>query len=468
MPITFNLSSSFNSIIKVMGVGGGGGNAVNNMFKRGIRGVDFVICNTDVQVLDKSPIPNKVRLGAEMTQGLGAGANPEVGRKAAMESMEDIRGLLRENTKMLFITAGMGGGTGTGAAPVIARMAREMGILTVGIVTTPFTFEGDKRMKVAMEGVKQMEECVDTLLVISNANLMQICPKNIKTKEAYLMADNVLTNAAKGIAEIITVDGYVNVDFADVNTIMRNSGTALMGSATFTGENRARHAVEEALNSPLLDHVDIMGASGILYNITASEDTLTLEETNYIGEYIKNAVGPDAQIIFGQVNSDDLGDALSLTVIATGFNKKERVPLTAANPAAKQPAREDKKPATNRPVQSSLPLMTSDAPAEPRPREASVPAEAAPLRAQNTLEDRLAGVSTLDFDLSDPGKVKQLEDIPAYVRRQMRQSALEAMGDNLSGPAVPRQSLSRTSVDADANGRFTLRENNSFLYDNPD
>lgn len=466
MPITFNLSSSFNSIIKVMGVGGGGGNAVNNMFKRGIRGVDFVICNTDIQVLDKSPIPNKVRLGAEITQGLGAGANPEVGRKAALESLEDIRTLLRENTKMLFITAGMGGGTGTGAAPVIARMAREMGILTVGIVTTPFTFEGDKRMRVAMDGVKQLEECVDTLLVISNANLMQICPKNIKTKEAYLMADNVLTNAAKGIAEIITVDGYVNVDFADVNTIMRNSGTALMGSATHTGENRARHAVEEALNSPLLDHVDIMGASGILYNISASEDSLTLEETNYIGEYIKNAVGPDAQIIFGQVNSDDLGDALSLTVIATGFNKTERLPL-AATPATKQPAREEKK-ISNRPVQSSLPLMSAEAPAEHQLREVGVPAEAAPPRAQNTLEDRLASVSTLDFDLSDPGKVKQLEDIPAYVRRQIRQSALDAMGDNLNGPATPRQSLSRTSVDADASGRFRLRENNSFLYDNPD
>ncbi len=468
MPITFNLSNGFNSIIKVMGVGGGGGNAVNSMFSRGIKGVDFVICNTDVQVLDKSPIPNKIRLGEALTQGLGCGANPEVGRQAAMESLEEIRDILKENTKMLFVTAGMGGGTGTGAAPVIARMAREMGILTVGIVTTPFNFEGQKRMAVALEGVKQMEACVDTLLVISNANLMQVSPKNIKAKDAYQQADNVLTNAAKGIAEIITVDGYVNVDFADVQTIMKESGTALMGSAICSGENRAIHAVEEALNSPLLDHVDILGASGILYNITASEDTLTLEETNLIGEYIQKAAGPEAQIIFGQVNSDEVGDALSLTVIATGFNNKKRRPLQMSANGSNVNRVEEKR---NQPVkshQAALPLMATEPVMEPKERDLMPEHKRSAARPAETLDDRLQHVRSRDYDLSDPAKVKQLEDIPAYVRRQNR-VAQDLFDTGSENPLVqPRQSLSRLSVDADGSGKSLLRDNNSFLYDNPD
>lgn len=457
------------SIIKVMGVGGGGGNAVTTMFQKGIKGVDFVICNTDKQVLDRSPIPTKIRLGEALTQGLGCGANPEIGRQSALESIEQIRSILADNTKMVFITAGMGGGTGTGAGPIIAQLAREMGILTVGICTTPFTFEGEWRMKIAMEGIAELEKHVDSLLVVKNANLLAISPKNIKQKEAFLKADEVLSNAAKGIAEIITVDGYINVDFADVQTVMRNSGTALMGTATVYGEHRAKLAVEEALNSPLLDHVDVGGASGALVNITASEDSLTLEEVETIGNTVQQAVGPFAKIIIGQVFNDDMGENLSLTVIATGFDKKKKeqpkavavpavAPVVAATPATPvTPASPEVPRNTVKPVQGTLGIEVEEVnepyrPPQLQPREELVRAM--------SLEERMRRMETTTFDLRNPQNIKQLEEVPAYMRRQ----------GGLDANASANSPRSRTSVggSTDANGRFTLRDNNSYLYDNVD
>ena len=259
MGLEFQMPKNQNSIIKVIGVGGGGGNAVNNMFLKGIRGVDFVICNTDMQALETSPIPNKVRLGINKTEGLGAGANPEVGRLSAMESLESLREILRNNTKMVFVTAGMGGGTGTGAAPVIAGLAKEMGILTVAIVTTPFRFEGKKRMAQAHEGIANLQKNVDTLLVINNDHLTRIYGNNVTMKRAFEEADHVLCDAAKGIAEIITREGYINVDFADIKAIMSDAGSALMGIGSSSGEKRAEKAALGAINSPLLE-VSIHGA----------------------------------------------------------------------------------------------------------------------------------------------------------------------------------------------------------------
>ena len=275
--LKFDLPKNQSSIIKVIGVGGGGSNAVNHMFRQGITGVDFIICNTDAQSMETSPVPTKIQLGATLTDGLGAGASPSVGRNAALENAEDIRQVLQKGTKMVFITAGLGGGTGTGAAPVIAQIAKEMDILTVGIVTIPFNFEGRKRRLSAEEGIKQLKQHVDALLIISNDKLRLLCG-DLPLSEAFKRADNVLTTAAKGIAEIITVVGYINVDFEDVKTVMRNSGVAIMGTGVASGKDRALMAVEEALNSPLLDNNDINGASNILLYISSGTHEITMDE----------------------------------------------------------------------------------------------------------------------------------------------------------------------------------------------
>jgi cell division protein FtsZ len=463
----FAVNGRTQSIIKVIGVGGGGSNAVTTMFRRGIRGVDFFVCNTDMQALERNTVPNKVRLGTALTGGLGCGAKPEIGRASALESEAEVRKILADGAKMVFITAGMGGGTGTGAAPVIAGIARELGLLTVGIVTTPFAFEGEWRSRIAQEGLRELETQVDSLLVINNENLMAICPKNIKQKDAYLLADKVLGDAAKGIAEIITVEGYVNVDFNDVETIMRGAGTAIMGSATFSGENRAQLAVEEALNSPLLDHVDIRGATGILLNITASEDSLTLEETKVIGSYVQQAAGNDARLIYGQVLNDDMGDDLTVTVIATGFKRQHR-----GEPAQSRTLNEVPR-GSGKAVQGALPLDGGNRLGMSRPmqdpytsgyRQAPpVAPYASPNYAQanepGTIETRAARVEGREFDYHDPHKLRALEDEPAYLRRRI---ALD------QDAAYSRPALSRTSVRQESSGRYQLRENNSYLFDNVD
>lgn len=318
----FDLPKDQSSIIKVIGVGGGGSNAVNHMYKQGITGVDFMICNTDQQALDLSPVPNKIQLGATLTEGRGAGSNPEVGKNAAIENVDELKDILEKNTQMVFITAGMGGGTGTGAAPIIAQTAREMGILTVGIVTIPFTFEGRRRKLQADEGLAQLRDNVDTLLIICNDKLREM-HGNLKISEAFSKADDILTVAAKGIAEIITVAGYINVDFEDVKTVMKDGGTAIMGSAAAEGESRATKAVSQALASPLLNDNDITGANYILLNITSGDEEVSMDEIDEITEYIQAEAGNTADIIWGNGVDESLGNKISVTIIATGFGQKE-------------------------------------------------------------------------------------------------------------------------------------------------
>jgi cell division protein FtsZ len=317
-------TNGLQSIIKVIGVGGGGSNAVNHMYKQGIKDVEFIVCNTDNQALSNSPIPHKLQIGANLTEGLGCGANPEVGKNAALESKEQIREML-VGTKMLFVTAGMGGGTGTGAAPVIAKIAKDMDILTVGIVTAPFSFEGKKKMGQASIGLESLRQNCDTVIVILNDKLREIFG-NLSIGQAFAQADNILTTAAKGIAEIITLAGYVNVDFQDVRTVMHNAGAAVMGSAETRGENRARKSAEGALASPLLDNRDIMGAKRILLSIISGEEAeLQMDELSEITEYIQGEAGEDAEMIFGHGVDPNLGDRIRVTVIATGFQSESQM-----------------------------------------------------------------------------------------------------------------------------------------------
>lgn len=320
----FDLPKEQASIIKVIGVGGGGGNAVNHMYNQGIKGVDFVICNTDQQVLDMSPIPNKIQLGINLTEGMGAGSTPEIGRQAAEESIEDIRKVMETNTKMVFVTAGMGGGTGTGGAPVIARIAKEMGILTVGIVTLPFNFEGKQRINQAMEGISLLKDNVDSLLIICNDKLKELYG-NLTLKQAFAEADNVLTTGARGIAEIITVAGYINVDFKDVKKVLTDSGVAIMGSATADGEDRALKAVQLALSSPLLNDNSILGAKNILLNITSGTKDITMDEISRITGYIQDECGSSAEMIWGNGTDESLDEKVGVTVIATGFKTSHEI-----------------------------------------------------------------------------------------------------------------------------------------------
>lgn len=317
---SFDLPKGNSSIIKVIGVGGGGNNALKHMYERGIHGVDFVICNTDAQTLDNNPVANKVQLGVSITEGLGAGADPEVGEKAAIESIDDIKAALGQNTKMVFITAGMGGGTGTGAAPVIAKIAKEMGILTVGIVTVPFSFEGKRRLEQADSGLEKLRNNVDSLIVINNDKLRQQFG-NLGFKQGFSKADEVLTNAAKGMAEVITGYFDVNIDFRDAKSVLANSGTALMSTGTASGENKAEEAVRKALDSPLLNDNKITGAKNVLLLIRSGNEEATMDEIGLINDHIQREAGNTADIIFGVGTDEELGDAISVLVIATGFAK---------------------------------------------------------------------------------------------------------------------------------------------------
>ena len=339
--IQFDLPKEQSSIIKVIGVGGGGSNAVNYMHSLNIDGVDFMVCNTDAQALAQSRVPNKIQLGPSLTQGLGAGANPEIGRQATEESLDEIRRILEVNTKMAFVTAGMGGGTGTGGAPIIAKICKDMGILTVGIVTTPFSYEGKKRALHADAGIQQMKSVVDTLLVISNDKLRHQFG-NLTMSAALSTADNVLATAAKCITDVINTKGQINVDFADVCTVMRNGGVAILGSARASGENRAQMVIEQALNSPLLDDNDIRGAKWVLININSrsGESEFTMDEVETIQEYLLTQAGPDADIILGLGYDESLGDDISITLIATGFEGKSAL---AGSPAVKQEEKKDEK-----------------------------------------------------------------------------------------------------------------------------
>jgi cell division protein FtsZ len=505
---TFDLPSSSKSIIKVIGVGGGGSNAVNHMYSQGIKDVEFIICNTDAQALKSSSVPNKLAIGQNLTEGLGAGANPEKGKHAALESKEEIREMLSSDTKMVFITAGMGGGTGTGAAPVIAKVAKELGILTVGIVTAPFAFEGKKKKVAAENGVQELSENCDTILVILNDKLREMFG-NLTIREAFAKADNVLTTAAKSIAEIITVTAEVNVDFEDVKTVMKDSGAAVMGSATTEGEGRALRAAEEALSSPLLNNTDIHGAQKILLSIMSGEQAeLEMDELTEITEYIQDKAGQEAEVIFGHGIDSSLGQSIRVTVIATGFAsnsdnimepKKTVFDLESQKKieVAEQAKAEQPEVVSfvSKPVVAPMP-----APAAPAPVPTPTPApqqnfesqqqpvrkpieQPAPTRTVFTLENNsqsdMFGSYSHDEDRSTQEANKLAEDREIMKRRaEERRERLrmlsteitsEAIKEKLDVPAYLRRnvSLEKVSHSSERNiSRFNLNDDNEILGDN--
>jgi len=367
----FDIPKNKSSIIKVFGVGGGGSNAVNHMFKQGIVDVDFILCNTDAQALETSPIPMKIQLGET---GLGAGNDPLVGKNSALESLDDIKEFLQNNTEMLFITAGMGGGTGTGAAPVIASVARELGVLTVGIVTMPFLFEGRKRREQAEEGIEELKKYCDTMLVICNEKLRELYG-NLSLTSAFAKADDVLTTAAKGIAELITVAGHVNVDLKDVRAVMKDGGKALMGLGVAEGENRALEAIQAALSSPLLDDCNIRGAAKMLLYIASGSEEITMDELSEITDYIKNETGTDTNLIWGSGIDENLDKKISITLIATGFDSKNK---NAASSRGKivytmdSVGNQEKKPADQpaEPKEEQIHLVNRKVDEEPKPQDA--------------------------------------------------------------------------------------------------
>ena len=468
--MNFDLEKTSGAIIKVIGVGGGGGNAVNHMYAAGIKDVGFMVCNTDAQALYNSPIPIRVQLGASLTEGRGAGNKPEVGRQAAIENIDDVKKAIEPITKMVFITAGMGGGTGTGAAPVIAEACKEMNILTVGIVTLPFRNEGRRRIKQAIDGIAEMEGHVDALLVINNERIREMYG-DFKISEAFAKADNVLTTAAKGIAEIITVPGYINVDFADVETVMRKSGVALMGSARSSGEGRALHAVEEALNSPLLNNNDIRGAQNILLNITSGGEEVTMDEIGQITDYIQTKAGHDADLIWGNGVDNNLGEDISVTVIATGFsvssipemmtakqsektyhtlvdeNQTRSVGKSGPQPKVSVVNETHKKKIDQRTIEFEISTTLNDEFEEL-------------YRNPKAREDGPEMNTKMDFSDSGEEVVDELENIPAYRRKKV--NIIEGMSKKIG------EKLSRFSLSPDDDDKTILRDNNSYLHDKVD
>jgi len=422
----FTFQEKQNAEIKVIGGGGGGGNAVTHMFKQGIRDVDFIVCNTDAQAMESSPILNRVQLGAALTEGRGAGNKPEVGKKAAMENIDDVIKALGDNTKMVFVTAGMGGGTGTGGAPVIAKMCREAGFLTVGIVTIPFRNEGRRRIKQAAEGIAELEGYVDSLLVINNERIREMYG-DFGISEAFSKADNVLATAARGIAEIITVPGYINVDFADVETVMRNSGMAIMGTGVSGGENRAEDAVNKALNSPLLNNNDIRGAKNILLNITSGTQEVTMDEVGRITDFVQNRAGFDADLIWGNGKDDNLGEDISVTIIATGFSRgilsnpnertgpeQEKHSLMPENVETKNPLFGKLKKGVIEPGQKVIEFDISE---ERKKEEDEFKALYPGTKRERNQEAKKVNV---DYSSVSDEDVDEIENIPAYERRPLR------------------------------------------------
>ena len=390
--IQFDLPKQKSSIIKVLGVGGGGSNAVNFMFQQDIEGVDFIICNTDSKAIEQSLVPNKIQLGPHLTQGLGAGADPSVGKMATEESLEEIKRILEVNTKMAFITVGMGGGTGTGGAPIIAKICKDLGILTVGIVTTPFGFEGPRRQKQAEEGINELKPYVDTLLVISNDKL-RVQYGNLKMKEAFTKADNVLATAAKCITDVINSRGHIIVDFADVCTVMKNGGVAILGKAEVAGENRAERAIEEALNSPLLNDNDIKGAKWILLNINSAEGDYecSMDELETINTILRARTGEHSDVIMGMGYDETLGDKLGITLIATGFEHKD--------PFKKEAVKEVEAPIEEKIVMTlqSEQLEQSEPTLQETPTASIDPIESAEINEPTAIETELPEASlTLD------------------------------------------------------------------------
>ncbi|MDR1666705.1 MAG: cell division protein FtsZ [Bacteroidales bacterium] len=450
--IKFAYKERQNSIIKVIGVGGGGGNAVSYMYEQGIHNVDFIICNTDAQALDKSPVPIKIHLGKGQTEGLGAGGKPEVGQRAALESEDEIREMLLHKTKMVFVTAGMGGGTGTGAAPVIARIAKEMGILTVAIVTIPFHFEGPRRISQAREGIRELKNNVDSLLIINNEKIREMYG-NLKASQAFSKADNVLTIAAKGIAELVTRPGIINVDFADVCAIMTDGGITVMGSARASGENRARNAVEEALNSPLLNNNDIAGAGRILLNIASGNDDceVTMDEISEITDFVNCSAGK-AEMIWGTAIDETLGDALSVTIVATQFPDNAEIRKPPSTRISLLPQFPEEEQVVAGEMASGRSVITV------REKKSTVQEQMIwryPDEAESAEKNNIPKLTDEHVDL------EKMEKEPAIWRRQRNSTAT----DN----AAPEQEMSRYTLSADpATNVPVIRENNAYLYDRVD
>ncbi|RZL16364.1 MAG: cell division protein FtsZ [Pedobacter sp.] len=466
MNLQFDIPKEHSSIIKVIGVGGGGGNAVNHMYQQGIKGVDFMICNTDSQALDLSPIPNKIQIGNNLTEGRGAGSDPEVGRKAAQESIEEIKAVLSTNTKMIFITAGMGGGTGTGAAPVIAKIAKEMGILTVGIVTSPFMFEGPRRRSKAEEGLENLKKNVDTLLVINNERVREMYG-NFPFAAAFAHADDILTTAAKGIAEIITVPGYINVDFEDVKTVMANSGVAIMGSGIAEGEERARKAVESALDSPLLSENDIHGANYILLNITSGTSEITMDEITIITEHIQEEAGLNADMIWGHCYDESLGEKIMVTLIATAFEGRHNNKTVKADEKKIVTVLDDKPldTAFTTPVpvvakQSTIVWADEEEEEDMQKIAATKTAKTAPAKRTFNLEDDENTLLQRRESIRTPKGLDDLEKRPAYERKKIKLKSI---------PHSSESNISRYTLSGDGmEENITIKPKNSFLHDNID
>lgn len=473
MTIKFDAPKNQNCIIKVIGVGGGGSNAVNHMFRQGIVGVNFIVCNTDHQALEASPVLVKIQLGPGLTEGRGAGSQPEIGKNATIESIDEIKKTIGNGTKMVFITAGMGGGTGTGGAPIVAKAARELGILTVGIVTTPFMFEGPRRLKQAEKGIEEMKESVDTLIVISNDKLREL-HGNLALSNAFSKADDILTIAAKGIAEIITVPGYVNVDFEDVNTVMRNSGVAIMGLGISDGEDRAMKAVKMALNSPLLNNNDIRGAKHILLNITSGTKEVLMDEVADITGYIQEAAGFSADIIWGNCVDESLQEKICVTVIATGFEpnnnefkeqkaSKQEKKVYTLDDAPTYSTRKKNDSYLSEDEKSQISFLENaknqadteddDLKLKPAPGYNFKSAE----HQSRLLQDRKKRLQGLNMKLND--NLNELENEPAYKRRNVKLEETPASDDN---------SLSKYSLFDDEKKNTEIKKRNNFLHDNVD
>ncbi len=465
--MNFELNRETSSIIKVIGVGGGGGNAVNHMYKQGIRDVNFIVVNTDNQVLQRSPVPMKIQIGPSLTSGLGAGNKPEKGRQAAIENLDEVMEAIGTNTRMVFITAGMGGGTGTGAAPVIAKAARDAGILTVAIVTMPFKIEGRSRMENAIQGLDELYKNVDSMLVINNEKVREIYG-DLKLSDAFAKADNVLTAAAKGIAEIITIPGYINVDFADVQTVMAESGIAIMGSAIAEGEGRALAAVKGALTSPLLDYNDIKGAKNVLLNITSGNDEVTMDEVSEITDYLAGEIDIDATVIWGNCSDSALGEGISVTIIATGFNRDIIPELYARNIQREKVSLTDAVSDSYRDGKVSLtfeqPTTVNFQVKEKLPEKIEFEDEDE-VMSEKAIE-RLKRIKGAEEAMTN-GKVNRvkeknnMEDLytePAYKRRNVKLGG----SDNSSGPSVSRYSLFGNDEGV------KLNSDNSYLHDNVD
>lgn len=504
MDYSFEIPAQHSSIIKVMGVGGGGSNAVKHMFNMGIKDVEFVVCNTDAQALKSSPVPSKLQIGTNLTEGLGAGANPDIGREAALESREEIRDLLNVNTKMLFVTAGMGGGTGTGAAPVIAQISRELGILTVGIVTSPFLLEGPVKNKAAREGIAELKANCDIVLVVANDKLRQVYGK-LKLSEALAKADDVLSTAASSIAEIITKEGYVNVDFKDVNTVMKNAGTAVMGSFVAEGEDKGIIAVEGALESPLLENRDISGARHILINISYAEEP-DMEMFDDILHLVGERSGNKANIIWGTGEDSALeGEEIKVTIIATGFDNEDETEVrydlgsNTARPQPQQaPDRLGNQPKANvRNDWNNQPNSNASTASQLHSREE----ETRPTQPENvnTQQDVSQGapsrfeVVDLDETTKEPEQSKE-QDMFDAARRRMEERSQESQNrldryknkynasndsdDNMMNiPSYKRRGRRLNDVNHSSDeevSRYTLNDdkdvlgNNSFLHDNVD